>query len=85
MFDKVLIANRGEIASRVIGTLDRMGIASVAVYSDADAASPYVRQAGEAVHIGGSAVKESYLRIDAIIAAAQATGEIGRASCRERV
>jgi len=74
MFEKVLIANRGEIASRVIQTLDRMGIVSIAIYSDADAESPYVKQAGEAVHIGGSAVKESYLRIDAVIAAAKATG-----------
>lgn len=74
MFEKVLVANRGEIASRVITTLDRMGIASVAVYSDADAESPYVKQAGEAIRIGPPPVQESYLRIDAVIEAALATG-----------
>ena len=74
MFDKVLVANRGEIATRIIHTLDRMGIASVAVYSDADAESPYVRQAGEAIAIGGTSVQESYLRIDRILEAARKTG-----------
>ncbi|MBP2292813.1 urea carboxylase [Azospirillum rugosum] len=74
MFTKVLIANRGEIACRVIRTLDRMGIASVAVYSEADAHSLHVALAGEAVCIGPAAVSDSYLNADRILAAAQATG-----------
>ncbi len=74
MFSKVLIANRGEIAVRVIRTLRHMGIASVAVYSDADAGAPHVRAAGEAVRIGPPPAALSYLSIDAIIAAARATG-----------
>ena len=74
MFSKVLIANRGEIAVRIIRTLDRLGIASVAVYSDADAAAPHVRAAREAVRIGPPPAAASYLNIDAIIAAALATG-----------
>ena len=74
MFSKVLIANRGEIAVRVIRTLRQMGIASVAVYSDADADAPHVRAAGEAVRIGPPPAAQSYLSIEAIIAAARATG-----------
>jgi 3-methylcrotonyl-CoA carboxylase alpha subunit len=74
MFDKILIANRGEIACRVIRTARRMGVATVAVFSDADAAAMHVAMADEAVHIGGSPVGESYLRADRIIAAAKATG-----------
>src|SRR6187397_450470 len=74
MFAKILIANRGEIACRVIRTARRMGIATVAVYSDADARSPHVRMADEAVHIGPSPAAESYLRPDKIIAACKATG-----------
>ena len=74
MFKKILIANRGEIACRVIRTARRMGIATVAVYSDADARSPHVRMADEAVHIGASPAAESYLRADKIIAACKATG-----------
>src|SRR5581483_6773661 len=74
MFRKVLIANRGAIACRIIRTLDRMGIASVAVYSEADRHSMHVARAGEAVAIGPSPAAESYLRIDAIIAAALKTG-----------
>ena len=73
-FSKVLIANRGAIAVRIIATLDRLGIASVAVYSDADAGAPPVRAAGEAVRIGPPPAAASYLNIDAIIAAARATG-----------
>lgn len=74
MFKKVLIANRGEIACRVIRTLDRMGIASVAVYSEADANSLHVAQAGEAVCIGPPPVAESYLKADRILAVARETG-----------
>ena len=74
MFQKILIANRGEIACRIIRTAKRMGIATVAVYSDADARSPHVSMADEAVHIGPSPAAESYLRTDTIIAACKATG-----------
>ncbi len=74
MFSKILIANRGEIACRVIKTARRMGIATVAVYSDADARAPFVRMADEAVHIGPSPAAESYLIADKIIAACKATG-----------
>ena len=74
MFTKVLIANRGEIACRVIRTLDRMGIASVAVYSEADANSLHVSLAGEAVCIGPPSPAESYLRAEKILEAAKATG-----------
>jgi urea carboxylase len=74
MFTKVLIANRGEIACRVIRTLDRMGIASVAVYSQADANSLHVALAGEAECIGPPAPAESYLRTEKILEAAKATG-----------
>ena len=74
MFKKILIANRGEIACRVIKTARRMGIQTVAVYSDADARAPFVRMADEAVHIGPSPASESYLIADKIIAAAKQTG-----------
>ena len=74
MFKKILIANRGEIACRVIKTARRMGIATVAVYSDADARAPFVQMADEAVHIGPAAASESYLVADKIIAAAKQTG-----------
>ncbi|MGF7205892.1 urea carboxylase [Skermanella aerolata] len=74
MFRKVLIANRGEIACRVIRTLDRMGIASVAVYSEADRHSLHVAMAGEAVCIGPATVSESYLNADRILEAALSTG-----------
>jgi urea carboxylase len=74
MFHKVLIANRGEIACRIIRTLRRLGIASVAVYSDADRYAPHVREAGEAVAIGAAPVSESYLDQNALIEAARATG-----------
>jgi 3-methylcrotonyl-CoA carboxylase alpha subunit len=70
----LLIANRGEIACRVIRTARRLGIRTVAVYSDADARALHVREADEAVHIGPSPAAESYLRGDTIIAAAKATG-----------
>ena len=74
MFSKVLIANRGEIACRVIATCRRLGIATVAVYSDADRNARHVRLADEAVHIGPAAARESYLRSDALLDAARATG-----------
>ena len=74
MFTKVLIANRGEIALRVIRACRELGVASVAVYSDADARAPHVRAADEAVHIGASPSAESYLRGDRIIEAAQRLG-----------
>ena len=74
MFDKILIANRGEIACRVIKTARQMGISTVAVYSDADANALHVRMADEAVHIGAAASADSYLRIDRIIEACQQTG-----------
>ncbi|CAH2396249.1 acetyl/propionyl/methylcrotonyl-CoA carboxylase subunit alpha [Mesorhizobium ventifaucium] len=74
MFAKILIANRGEIACRVIRTARRMGMRTVAVYSDADAGALHVEMADEAVHIGPSPVGESYLRGDKIVAAALATG-----------
>jgi len=74
MFAKILIANRGEIACRVITTARRMGTKTVAVFSDADVDAKHVALADEAVHIGGAAVLESYLRGDAIIAAALRTG-----------
>jgi len=74
MFGKILIANRGEIACRVIRTARRLGVRTVAVYSDADARALHVEMADEAVHIGASPVGQSYLRGDKIIAAALATG-----------
>jgi 3-methylcrotonyl-CoA carboxylase alpha subunit len=74
MFNKILIANRGEIACRVAATARRMGIRTVAVYSDADAHAKHVAACDESVHIGGSAPKDSYLRWERIIEAAQATG-----------
>ncbi len=74
MFEKILIANRGEIACRVIATAKKMGIATVAVYSDADAGARHVKLADEAVNIGPAPSRESYLQADRIIAAAKQTG-----------
>jgi 3-methylcrotonyl-CoA carboxylase alpha subunit len=74
MFTKILIANRGEIACRVASTARRMGIATVAVYSDADAGARHVELCDEAYRLGPPPVRESYLRGDAIIAAAKAAG-----------
>ena len=74
MFNTVLIANRGEIALRVIRTCRRMGIRTVAVYSDADANAAHVKAADKAVHLGPAQASESYLRIDKVIAAAQGSG-----------
>ena len=74
MFTKILIANRGEIACRVIATCQRLGIATVAVYSDADRDARHVRLADEAIAIGPAPARESYLRGDAILEAARRTG-----------
>ncbi|WP_221794937.1 acetyl-CoA carboxylase biotin carboxylase subunit [Aquisediminimonas sediminicola] len=74
MFKKILIANRGEIACRVIRTAKKMGIATVAVYSDADARAPFVQMADEAVHIGPSPAAQSYLIAEKIIEACKQTG-----------
>jgi 3-methylcrotonyl-CoA carboxylase alpha subunit len=74
MISSLLIANRGEIACRVIRTARKLGIRTVAVYSDADAKALHVRMADEAVHIGPSPARESYLAGEKIIAAARATG-----------
>jgi len=74
MTRKLLVANRGEIAVRVIRACREMGIATVAVYSDCDRSAMHVRMADEAVHIGPSPAKDSYLRIDAIVDAARKTG-----------
>ena len=74
MFDTILIANRGEIACRVMETAQAMGVRCVAVYSDADAGAKHVAMADAAVHIGGSAPAESYLKGDVIIQAALDSG-----------
>ena len=68
MFDRILIANRGEIACRVIDTATRMGVRTVAVYSDADANARHVQMADEAYPIGPAPAADSYLRSDVIIA-----------------
>jgi hypothetical protein len=80
MFNKILIANRGEIAIRIIRTCNRLGINTVAVYSNADSRSLHRHLADEAVHIGESPSQKSYLDIDKIIAAAKATGCPGHPS-----
>jgi propionyl-CoA carboxylase alpha chain len=74
MISKLLVANRGEIAARVMRTAHAMGIATVAVYSDPDADAPFVRLADEAVRLPGASPAETYLRSDLVVAAAQATG-----------
>src|SRR5678816_2477168 len=74
MFGKILIANRGEIACRVIRTARRLGVRTVAVFSDADAHARHARLADEAVHIGPAPARDSYLDIDRIIDAATKTG-----------
>ena len=74
MFQKILIANRGEIACRVAATAARMGVRTVAVYSDADAHAAHVQACDEAVHVGGDAAKDSYLQWERLLQAALTTG-----------
>src|SRR5690554_4249253 len=74
MFKRLLIANRGEIACRIIHTCRRLGIETVAVYSDTDAGGHHVQLADQAIHIGGSQPAQSYLRVDAIVEAARRSG-----------
>ena len=74
MIERVLVANRGEIARRVFATCRRLGIGTVAVYSEADAEALFVREADRAVAIGGPAPADSYLRGDAVIEAARSAG-----------
>src|SRR5512140_4023837 len=74
MFKKVLVCNRGEIARRVIRTCKRLGIATVAIYSEADADAPHVKDADEAVLVGPPPAKDSYLNVEAILAAIAKTG-----------
>ena len=84
MFSRVLIANRGEIAGRIIRTCRRLGIQTVAVYSDADAGALHVREADEAVAIGPSEPGQSYLRIDRIIHAAPFEVQRGKLEMEKR-
>src|SRR5689334_22324750 len=74
MFDTVLIANRGEIACRVIRTLKRLGVRSVAVYSEADRHSKHVLDADQAICVGPAAAKQSYLNAEAVLEAARQSG-----------
>ena len=74
LFDKILVANRGEIALRVMRTAKRLGVRTVAVFSDADARAPHVKFADEAVCVGPAPSTESYLNVDAILDAMRRTG-----------
>src|ERR1700728_269924 len=77
MFESLLIANRGEIARRIIRTARRLGVRTIAVYSDVDATLPFVREADTAVCIGGATAAESYLAQEKLLAAARHTGAAG--------
>ena len=79
MFDTVLVANRGEIASRIMRTLRRIGVRSVAVYSDEDRSARHVREADVAIRLGPASASESYLSIDRIMAAASESRRPGHA------
>ena len=89
MIRKILIANRGEIACRIIRSCREMGINTVGVYSDADARSLHVEMADEAIHLGGSPASESYLNIEKIVVAAKRSGadavHPGYAICAARI
>ena len=74
MFDKVLIANRGEIVVRIAKTLKKMGVTSVAIYSDSDADSPHIRACDEAIALGGQTAAESYLQAEKILELAKENG-----------
>ncbi|MDZ4052370.1 MAG: biotin carboxylase N-terminal domain-containing protein, partial [Phenylobacterium sp.] len=74
MITTLLVANRGEIARRIFRTARQMGLATVAVYSDADAQAPHVREADQAVRLGPAAARESYLNVAAVLEAARASG-----------
>ncbi|MEO0865319.1 MAG: biotin carboxylase N-terminal domain-containing protein, partial [Pseudomonadota bacterium] len=74
MFNKILIANRGEIACRVIKTARKMGIGTVAIYSDADAKALHVQMADEAIHIGPPPANQSYIVIEKVMAAIKSSG-----------
>ena len=74
LFDSLLVANRGEIACRIMRTAKRLGIKTIAVYSEADARAPHVALADQAVCIGKAASSDSYLRVDRIISVIRATG-----------
>src|SRR4029077_18288081 len=74
MFSKVLVANRGEIAVRIVRALDELGVASVAVYSELDRGSPHVGRAGEAVNLGECPASENYLNVEKILEVAARTG-----------
>ena len=75
-FDTVLVANRGEIARRILRSAAELGLATVAVFSDGDRGAPHVAMAGTAVRLGPTPARDSYLRADAVIEAALATGAI---------
>ena len=74
MFKKILIANRGEIACRIARTCRKLGVEAATVHSSADRDSLHVKTVGESIELGGAAAADSYLKIDAVIAAAKATG-----------